>query len=131
MTLFYPLSPHLQGGLLYGFRLLFGSGMVLALALGLRAILRRDIARHRAWMIRGYALGQGAGTQALILLPWSLSFGTPSTLTYELLMGAGWAINLAVAEWIIRRGSATGRRRRGAGARGASISRTVTWEGAE
>jgi uncharacterized membrane protein len=121
MTLFYPLSPGLQGELLYGFRILFGSGMVLALALGLRAILRRDVSGHRAWMIRGYAIGQGAGTQALILLPWSLSFGTPSALTYELLMGASWAINLAVAEWIIRRGSAAGRRGRGA----------VVWGGVE
>jgi len=126
MTLFYPLYPRLQGELLYGLRLLFGSGMVLSLALGLRAILGRDVARHRAWMIRGYALGQGAGTQALILLPWSLSFGTPSTLTYELLMGAGWVINLAVAEWIIRRGSATGRRRPTAGVRGAVSSRAIT-----
>ena len=73
MTLFYPLYPHLQRELLYGFRLLFGSGMVLSVALGLRAILRRDIARHRAWMMRGYALGQGAGTQALVFLLWIVS----------------------------------------------------------
>lgn len=131
MTVFYPLSPHLQGGLLYGFRLLFGSGMVLAMALGLRAILRRDFARHRAWMMRGYALGQGAGTQALIFIPWSLLLGAPSALTSELLMGAGWAINLAVAEWIIRRRSVTRRPRRGAGVRGATSSSAVTWEGAE
>ena len=123
MTLFYPLYPHLQRELLYGFRLLFGSGMVLSVALGLRAILRRDITRHRAWMMRGYALGQGAGTQALVFLLWTLSFGTPSALTGELLMGAGWAINLAVAEWIIRRGSANGRQKRGAGGRGAAQTR--------
>jgi uncharacterized membrane protein len=131
MTLFYPLYPRLQGELLFGFRLLFGSGMVLSMALGLRAILRRDIARHRAWMIRGYALGQGAGTQALTFLLWFLSFGTPSALTSELLMGASWAINLAVAEWIIRRGSATGRARRGANVWGAASASAVTWEGAE
>ena len=39
--------------------------MALAIVLGLAAIRRRDIARHRAWMIRGYAIGLGAGTQAL------------------------------------------------------------------
>ena len=99
MTQFYP---HLQNNLLYGFRILFGSAMVLSIALGLAAILRRDIARHRAWMIRGYAIGQGAGTQALVGLPWLLIFGKPSELNNALMMGACWVINLAVAEWIIR-----------------------------
>ena len=122
MTLFYPLSPHLQGELLYGFRLLFGSAMVLSVALGLWSILRRETARHRAWMMRGYALGQGAGTQALTFLLWSLVLGTPSALTGELLMGASWAINLALAEWIIRRGSSKGRQKRGAGVQGVAPS---------
>lgn len=103
MTHFYPLYPQYQGSLLYGFRLLFGSAMVVSIALSLAAILRRDIARHRAWIIRGYALGQAAGTQSLILLPWLLIIGTQSQLTYALVMGACWVINLAVAEWIIRR----------------------------
>jgi uncharacterized membrane protein len=111
MTQFYPLYPHLQAELLYGFRMLFGSAMVLSIALGLAAILRRDIARHRAWMIRGYAIGQGAGTQAVTALLWLLIFGTPNDLTKELLMGASWAINLAVAEWIIRSHSSRGRQR--------------------
>jgi uncharacterized membrane protein len=114
MTQFYPLYPRIQAELLYGFRMLFGSAMVLSISLGLAAILRRDIAQHRAWMIRGYAIGQGAGTQALTFLLWFLILGTPSDLTKELLMGASWAINLAVAEWIIRRDSSR-RRQRSAG----------------
>lgn len=103
MTQFYPLSPQFQTNLLYGFRMLFGSAMILSLALGLLAILRRDIAQHRAWMMRGYAIGQGAGIQALTALLWVLIFGTPSEFTREWLMGASWVINLVVAEWIIRR----------------------------
>ena len=102
MTQFYPPVEN-DGPLLYGFRLLFGLAMVLSIFLGLAAILRRDIPRHRAWMIRGYAIGQGAGTQFLTNVPWFLIFGTPDGLSRDLLMGAGWAINLAVAEWIIRR----------------------------
>ncbi len=40
-------------------------------------------------------------------LPWFLIVGTPpGELSKALLMGTGWAINLAVAEWIIRRGLA-------------------------
>jgi hypothetical protein len=67
----------------------------------------------------------------LTFLLWFLSFGTPSALTSELLMGASWAINLAVAEWIIRRGSATGRARRGANVWGAASASAATWKGAE
>lgn len=108
MTQFYPL---LQTGLLYSFRMLSGSAMVLSLVLGLVAILRRRIAKHRAWMMRGYAIAQGAGTQALTGLIWVLIFSTPNQQTHEWLMGASWVINLVVAEWIIRRKRAKGRHR--------------------
>ena len=67
------------------------------------AILRRDSAKYRAWMMRGYAIGQGAGTQALTGLIWVLIFGTPTQHSHKWLMGASWVINLLVAEWIIRR----------------------------
>jgi uncharacterized membrane protein len=103
MTQFYPLRPHLQGDLLYGFRILFGSAMVLSIALALAAIRRRDVAQHRAWIIRGYAIGQGAGTQALVGVPWFLLAGKPSELENALLLGVCWIVNLAIAEWIIRR----------------------------
>ncbi|WP_322780522.1 DUF2306 domain-containing protein [Frankia sp. Cas4] len=56
MTLFYP-RPDDVGDLLSGFRLVFGSAMILSILLGFAAIRRRDILRHRAWMIRGYAIG--------------------------------------------------------------------------
>jgi uncharacterized membrane protein len=110
MTQFYPLhDQQLQGDLLYVFRLLVGSAMVVCIALGWAAVMRRDIARHRAWMIRGYAIGQGAGTQVLVLLPWTLIFGIPSELNRDVLMIAAWVINIAVAEWIIRRRPRRGR----------------------
>lgn len=105
MTQFYPPVMG-DGPLLYGIRLVVGSAMTLFIVLGFAAIRRRDIARHRAWMMRGYALGLGAGTQALTHLPWFLFPGIQGELTRALLMGAGWTINLAVAEWIIRRGLA-------------------------
>ena len=102
LTHFYPPVMG-DGPLLYGLRLVVGSAMTLFIVLGFAAIRRRDIARHRAWMMRGYALGLGAGTQGLTHLPWFLFPGIQGELTRALLMGAGWAINLAVAEWIIRR----------------------------
>ncbi|HLZ61674.1 MAG TPA: DUF2306 domain-containing protein [Ktedonosporobacter sp.] len=105
MTQFYLFSLQSQSTLLYGFRMLFGSTMALSLVLGLVAILRRNVARHRAWIMRGYAIGQGAGTQALTALIWLLIFGTLGEPVKDLLMGTSWVINLVVAEWLIRRKS--------------------------
>jgi uncharacterized membrane protein len=102
MTLFYP-RPDDVGALLTGFRLVFGGAMALSIVLGLTAIRRRDIAQHRAWMTRAYAIGVGAGTQALTQLPWILAVGPLGRLSKALLMLAAWVINLAVAEWVIRR----------------------------
>jgi hypothetical protein len=45
----------------------------------------------------------GAGTQVLTHLPWFLLVGQPRETARAVLMGAGWIINLVVAEWIIRR----------------------------
>jgi hypothetical protein len=79
--------------------------MAVFIVLGLVAIRRREFARHRAWMMRGYALGLGAGTQVVTLLLGELVLGPPGEVARGLLMGAAWAINLALAEWIIRRSS--------------------------
>jgi uncharacterized membrane protein len=98
MALFYDLPAH-DGPLLRVFRLMFGAAMVAAIALGFAAILRRDVVHHRAWMMRGYAIAQGAGTQAVLFV----FAGTPGQLGRSLLMGAAWALNLVIAEWIIRR----------------------------
>jgi uncharacterized membrane protein len=116
MTLFYPW-PAGDGALLYGLRLLFGSGMVVSIALGFAAIRRGDVMRHQAWMTRGYAIGLGAATQMLTLTAGELVAGPPTELSRGLLMGAGWLINLAVAEWAIRR-----RRSRPARAAAAGVS---------
>lgn len=102
MSHFYPW-PAGDGVLLYGFRLFFGTAMLLSILFGIRAIWRRDYIDHGDWMVRAYAIGLGAGTQVLTHLPWVLFLGAPDELTRALLMGAGWMINLAVAEWIIRR----------------------------
>ena len=112
MTQFYPhvnfdgppQPVNFDGPILYVIRLLVGSAMALCLCLGLAAIRRRDIPRHRAWMMRGYALGLGAGTQVLTHLPWFLLPGLQGEAARTLCMAAGWAINLAVAEWLISRG---------------------------
>ncbi|WP_285779640.1 DUF2306 domain-containing protein [Microtetraspora sp. NBRC 13810] len=91
-----------DGPLLTGFRLAAGSLMAGSIVLGYVAIRRRDFVRHRAWMARGYALGLGAGTQLVLLALASVVVGAPGQVATELLTGAGWAVNLAVAEWGVR-----------------------------
>ena len=102
MTLFYPW-PAGDGVLLYACRLLLGSAMVVSIALGLAAIRRGAVRRHRASMTRGYGIGLGAGTQVLTLAVGEVIAGPPGETGRALLMGAGWAINLAVAERAIRK----------------------------
>ncbi|PTT70431.1 hypothetical protein DBR22_01135 [Arthrobacter sp. HMWF013] len=102
MAVFYMLPPS-DGQLLLILRLIFGSAMALSLVLGALAILRRDFARHGAWMSRAYAIALGAGTQALILIVPELLSSPPDVTTRAVLMGAAWVINLAVAEYYIRR----------------------------
>src|SRR4051812_1980743 len=80
MTLFYP-RPVGDGDLLSAFRLLFGSAMIVSIVLGFTSILRRDVKRHRAWMMRAYAIGLGAGTQALVLMAGEMIAGKPGELS--------------------------------------------------
>lgn len=101
MTLFYPRT-HV---LLFTFRLIFGSGMILSIILGYISILRRNVAQHQAWMTRAYAFGLGAGTQVFTGIVGALILGTPNEFQNALLNGAAWVINLAVAEWSIRKSS--------------------------
>ena len=115
MTLAYPVTkpetglPGFDGWAVYGMRLAVGVAMAWFLVLGVTTIRRRDVAGHEAWMIRAYALAMGAGTQALTHLPWFLFPAVHGELARALGMGAGWAINLAVAEWIIARKGRTSR----------------------
>jgi uncharacterized membrane protein len=108
MTQFYPRQPG-TGELAYLFRLAFGSGMAASIILGFTAIRGGDVAGHIAWMTRAYALALGAGTQVFTLGIGKALFGT-SELTFDLSLGAGWVINLAVAEYVIRRRSSGSRR---------------------
>lgn len=108
MTLFYPLPEH-DGELLAVFRYVASSAIAGSIVLGLIAVRRRDFAGHRAWMIRGYAIALGAGTQVLTTLPWLLIVGEqPSRFPRALLLGAGWLINIVFAEWRIRPGQQAG-----------------------
>jgi uncharacterized membrane protein len=112
MTLLYDQKAG-TGDLLYVLRLVFASAMAACLILGFTAVRRHDITAHSAWMIRAYAIALAAGTQAFTEGIGDAVFGA-GELRGDLAKGAGWVINLAVAEYAIRRPA---RRRRPAGAR--------------
>lgn len=107
LTIGLPWLPG-DGWSLHLLRLVFGGGMVAAALLGVGALVRRRYRDHGHWMLRAYALGAAAGTQAVLSLPVAILAGTPTGGLRAALLGAGWVVNLAVAEWVIRRG---GRRR--------------------
>lgn len=102
MTLFYARLAD-TNDLLVAIRIVFCSALIVFISLGFFAIRRRDIPRHRAWMMRAYAVGLGAGTQALVFMVAEGLAGPPDQMGKALLMGACWLINLGVAEFAIRR----------------------------
>ncbi len=102
MAMFYAIVPA-DSALLHAFRLFFGAAMALSIVLGFIAVRRRKIDQHQAWMRRAYAIALGAGTQALTQIPLVLVLGKLDANTLALAMGAAWILNLAVAEWLIRR----------------------------
>ncbi|MCF7550696.1 DUF2306 domain-containing protein [Pseudonocardia sp. WMMC193] len=103
MTLVYPARPG-TGELLFVLRLVFGSALAAFLVLGVSAARRKDLAAHRAWMIRAYAVALAAGTQPLTETLGPVLFGH-TVLVHDLSSGAGWLLNLAVGECIIRFGA--------------------------
>ena len=103
MTLFYQRLPD-TNDLLFAIRLVFSAAMLAFIVLGFVAIRRHDIPRHRAWMMRAYAIGLGAGTQAIVFMLAEAVAGQPDPMGKALLMGLAWLINLAIAECVVRRG---------------------------
>jgi uncharacterized membrane protein len=88
--------------IVYPLRMAFGVALVVALVLGFRAARRRNLPQHRAWMIRSFAIALVAGTQVFTLGFGGAIFGK-GDLAQALMITGAWAINLAVAEWAIRR----------------------------
>lgn len=100
MTLVYPWA-NADGEAVYLARLIFGTAMTLFLLLGVTTVLKGNIAAHKAWMLRAYAIGMGAGTQVFTHLPWFLLVGQPTEGPRAVMMIGAWVINLAFAERLI------------------------------
>ena len=104
MTVAYAFPDALQGPLLCVARVTLSLAMVALIAWAVIAIRSRDVAAHRAAMLRAYAIGQGASTQtALFLVTIGLFDTEPLGFSRDVLMVGAWAFNLAIAEFLIRR----------------------------
>ncbi|GIE95265.1 DUF2306 domain-containing protein [Paractinoplanes rishiriensis] len=98
--------------ILTGVRVAVATFMTGSLLMGFVAVRRRDFPAHRAWMIRGYAIGVAAGTQAFTSAAWLVAIGPVTTTGRTVTMTGAWLLNAAVAEWVIRRGRPGGAVRR-------------------
>ncbi|GIJ11502.1 DUF2306 domain-containing protein [Micromonospora andamanensis] len=98
-----PARGPLDSDTLVAVRVVVSLAMAGSLVLGFAAVRRRDFTRHRAWMIRGYAIGLGAGTQFFTQMAWLAAVGPLTTAGRTGTMTAAWLINVVLAEWIIRR----------------------------
>ncbi|MDP1876966.1 MAG: DUF2306 domain-containing protein [Actinomycetota bacterium] len=102
MTIRYARQPG-SGEIAFMLRIAFSSLMAACLVLGVATVRRGDVAAHRAWMIRAYAIALAAATQMFTLGFGAAILGT-GVVAHDVSLGSAWLINLAVAEVIIRRG---------------------------
>ncbi len=92
--------------------LFFGGLFLVAVIRGFLAIRRREVPRHREWMIRAFAIGIGISTVRIVSA--ALDFAlTPAGIRppdlFALSLWIGWGITLVAAELWIRYTRAYGR----------------------
>jgi uncharacterized membrane protein len=76
-------------------------------ALALLSIRQGDVPGHRRWMTRNFALTLAAVALRLYL-PAAIVGGLSLALAYPVVAWLCWVPNLLAAEWLLRRGRATG-----------------------
>ena len=104
MTHFFAFPDELQGLLLYWARIALSLWMVGLIAWAVIAIRSRNVLAHSAAMLRAYAIGQGASTQTVLGIGWMVAVGTePLGPLRDGMMVFAWALNLLIAELLIRR----------------------------
>ena len=98
------LAVHAAGGLSarFGFMLLAILWLTTG-ALAYRAIRAGDVAEHRRWMTRNFALTFGAVTLRIELPILIGACGFPFAEAYPVVAWLAWVPNLIVAEWLVLR----------------------------
>jgi uncharacterized membrane protein len=107
---------------------LFGATLLMSVTLAVVAIRRGDVARHREWMIRAFAVAVGIATVRIVGIALDLLLtpaGVGPSDVFVLSLWTGWILTLAAAEAWIRytRGSRRRESAFGSVAVGAQASR--------
>jgi hypothetical protein len=103
MTHFYVFPEALQGAALYWERMVLGTAMIGLIIWAVIAIRSRKLFQHSATMVRAYAIGQGASTQAVLGIAWIIAVGSEAMGPLrDGLMIFAWVVNLLAAEIFIR-----------------------------
>jgi hypothetical protein len=78
--------------------------MVIFIICSMVLLKKRKFQTHGQYMIRAYAIAQGASTQAIFGILWILVIGSELQGTgREILMIGSWMFNIVSAEWVIRK----------------------------
>ena len=103
MTHFYVFPAALQGVALYWVRVVLGTAMIGLIIWAVIAIRSRNVFQHGASLVRAYAIGQGASTQAFFGIAWIIAVGSEAMGPLrDGLMVFAWVVNLLAAEIFIR-----------------------------
>ena len=97
------LHPNISTALLFYGRIVASLLWAVFILLAVRFVIQKNIAKHRAFMIRAYAIAINAGTLPFIYIPIMIVYGVAPPLIEDAIQVTGWIVNLSVAEWIIRR----------------------------
>jgi len=80
---------------------LFAVYFLISLTMAWRAILRRDLIRHRQWMIRMFSIGVAVGTIRPIVVLFFVFSGLPPQVFFGTAFWLGFSLHLVLAEWYI------------------------------
>lgn len=100
MVFAYP--PHSQSSSMVDVgRVAFGLATSVFIVLGILAVIRKNLAAHRAWMIRGYALAAASGIQSYLIAIVTVAMGAFDPKIADAMIVLGWFIGILAAERII------------------------------
>ena len=103
--IFLGLAKPFGGAIESGASALFGGLFLLAATRGFIAIRRRDVLRHREWMIRLFTLAAAISVIRVFGMLGIFAFGTEALTArgFGLMLWVGWLVSMLAAElWILR-----------------------------
>lgn len=102
MTIVFAFPEAMQGSLLFSVRIILSLAMIGLLGWAIIAVKAGSFRKHAASMLRAYAIGQGASTQAFFGIALIVTFGIePTGFLRDCFMVSCWVLNLLAAEALI------------------------------